>query len=88
MADGALNLTLSDYTVAKLTKKAAALGVTPEVLAAMLLDQQLFDYDDFTWTNGDPREALEPVDEAGARDWDEIRPELEAYVEAVFSSEK
>ncbi|MFN3816801.1 hypothetical protein [Brevundimonas sp.] len=88
MADGALNLTLSDYTVAKLTKKAEALGVTPEVLAATLLDQHLFDYDDFTWTNGDPRAPWEPVDEAGARDWDEVRPELEVYVEAAFARRK
>jgi hypothetical protein len=86
MADGALNLTLSDYTVAKLTKKAEALGVTPEALAAMLLDQHLFDYDDFTWTNGDPRDPMEPVSEEGARDWSEVRPEMEAYLEAQLKA--
>ena len=86
MADGALNLTLSDYTVAKLTKKAEALGVTPEVLAAMLLDQHLFDYDDFTWINGDPRDPMESVSEEGARDWSEVRPEMEAYLEAQLKA--
>lgn len=85
MADTALRVVLNRQTLANLTKKAGALGVTPEALAATLLDQRLFDYDDFTWTNGDPRAPLEPVDEAGARDWDEVRPELEAYVEAAFA---
>ncbi len=83
MADGALNLTLSDYTVAKLTKKAEALGVTPETLAAMLLDQQLFDYDDFTWTDGDPRDdhvSNYDLNEPG-RLWSEVRPELIARLE-------
>ena len=87
MADGALNLTLSDYTVAKLTKKAEALGVTPEVLAAMLLDQHLFDYDDFTWTDGDPRDdhvSNYDLNEPG-RPWSEVRAELVELIDQTFS---
>ncbi|MFN3538228.1 MAG: hypothetical protein ACK4Y4_12340 [Brevundimonas sp.] len=79
---------MSDYTVAKLTKKAEALGVTPEALAAMLLDQHLFDYDDFTWANGDPRDPMEAVSEEGARDWSEVRPEMEAYLEAQLKARR
>ncbi|CAN5458646.1 hypothetical protein BH10PSE1_BH10PSE1_27550 [soil metagenome] len=86
MADGALNLTLSDYTSAKLTEKATAMGVTPEKLAAMLLDGHLFDYDDFTWTHGDPREAAPPhqdLNEEG-RPWSEVRPEFITLIEKTF----
>ena len=63
MADGALNLTLDDYASAKLAEKAKALDMSPEQLATLLLGQQLFDYEDFTWANGDPRKPLPPFDQ-------------------------
>lgn len=58
-------------------------GVPPEVLAAAVLDSRLFDYDDFEWPEGgDPRSAVsEPIVEEELRDWEEVRPELEAYLE-------
>jgi hypothetical protein len=62
MADGALNLTLDDYASAKLAERAKALDMSPEQLAAILLGQQLFDYEDFTWSNGDPREPAPPAE--------------------------
>jgi len=58
-------------------------GVPQEVLAAAVLDSRLFDYDDFDWPEGgDPRTAVsEPIIEEELRDWEEVRPELEAYLE-------
>lgn len=88
MADGALKLTLDDYASAKLAEKAKALGVSPEDLAITLLSDQLFDYDDFTWTNGDPRtDRASPSDLEGARDWEDVRPEFLALIEKTFGPE-
>jgi hypothetical protein len=88
MADGALNLKLDDYAAAKLAAKAKALGVSPEELATTLLGRELFDYGDFTWINGDPRDPEpEPADLEGARDWDEVRPEFLALIEKTFGPE-
>ncbi len=88
MADGALNLTFDDYLSAKIVEKAKAMGVSPLRLATTLLDQQLVDYDDFTWINGDPRtDRLSPADLEGARDWDEVRPEFLALIEKTFGPE-
>ncbi|MBU2379773.1 MAG: hypothetical protein KJ824_11470 [Alphaproteobacteria bacterium] len=88
MADGALNLTFDDYISTKIVEKAKALGVSPEEFATTLLDQQLFDHDDFIWINGDPRtERLSPADFEGARDWDEVRPEFLALIEKTFGPE-
>lgn len=82
MADGALHLHLTDYTAAKLAAKAKAMGVAPEDLAVMVLDDNFFDYDDFTWINGDPREEVREDASEGARDWAVVRPEMEAYLAA------
>lgn len=88
MADGAMNLNLNDYTASKIAAKAKAMGVAPEDLAAMVLDARFFDYDDFTWINGDPRDhKLEPADLKGARDWREVRPEFLALIEETFGPE-
>lgn len=88
MADGALNLHLTDYTASKIAAKAKAMGVAPEDLAAMVLDARFFDYDDFTWINGDPRDhKLELADLESARDWREVRPEFLALIEKTFGPE-
>lgn len=88
MADGALNLNLPDYTVSKIAEKAKAMGIAPEDLAAMVLDARFFDYDDFTWINGDPRKPdAAPASLEGARDWDEVRPEFMALIETTFGPE-
>lgn len=62
------------------------MGIAPEALAAMVLDARFFDYDDFTWMNGDPREPDDtPPDlQEGARDWAEVRPEFEAMIEKAL----
>jgi hypothetical protein len=87
MADGGMNIQLSDYSAAKLAERAKAMGVEPEALAAMLLDDQLFSYDDFTWINGDPREVPVSNDELNeeGRPWSEARPEFVALIETTFT---
>ncbi len=88
MADGAVTIKLDDYDATKLAAKADALGVSVEELATSLVSNQLFDYDDFTWVNGDPRTDDTEVDEEGARDWNEVRPELLAYLEAKLAQRR
>lgn len=58
-------------------------GVSPEVLAAAVLQSRLFDPDDFDWQEGgDPRTVVsDPIVEDELRDWKEVRPELEVYLE-------
>lgn len=65
-------------------------GVAQEVLAAAVLDSRLFDYDDFEWPEGgDPRTAVsEPIIEEELRDWEEVRPELEAYLEEKLKARR
>lgn len=90
MADGALTLKLDDYTAAKIAERAKAMGLAPEVLAAMVLDARFFDYDDFTWINGDPRDdsaANYDLNEVG-RSWSEVRPEMEALIERKLAERK
>ncbi|MBX3476613.1 MAG: hypothetical protein KF910_03320 [Brevundimonas sp.] len=86
MADGALTLTLDDYTAAKIEARAKAMGIPPEELAAMVLDARFFDYDDFTWINGDPRDddpGRYDLNETG-RPWSEVRPEFLALIDKTF----
>lgn len=83
MADGALNVTLSDYTAAKLADRAVAMGLSPEELAALILDNTFFDHGDFAWPGGDPRQdhaRNHDLNEPG-RAWNEVRPELLARME-------
>lgn len=82
MADGAITVTFDEYTSAKLVERAKAMGISPEELAILAVDNQIFDYGDFQWAEGgDPRAAVsEPLVEEELRDWKEVRPELEAYL--------
>lgn len=86
MADGALTLKLDDYTAAKIATRAAAMGIAPEALATMVLDARFFDYDDFTWINGDPRDeiAIEPGLHEEGRPWNEVRPDFMALIDRTF----
>jgi len=77
---------LDDYTTRKIAERAKAMGIPPEKLAALVLDARFFNYDDFTWIDGDPRE-----DEASAcdlqetgRSWSEVRPEFVALIDKTF----
>ena len=86
MADGAMTLKLDDYTTRKIAERAKAMGIAPEELAALVLDARFFNYDDFTWINGDPREddvSAYDLQEAG-RPWSEVRLEFMALIDRTF----
>jgi hypothetical protein len=90
MPDGTLPLTLDDYAAQKFAAKAEAMGISQEELATLLLDQQLFDYDDFTRLNGDPRDPMPPLsaeDLEGGEDWAVLRPKFEAYLKAKLKDQ-
>lgn len=86
MADDALTLMLEPYTAARLAERAEAMGIRPEELASLILDARFFDYDDFTWLEGDAQDAPlhgHTVHEAG-RPWSEVRPEFMALIDWTF----
>lgn len=90
MADGALNVKLSPFTASKLADEARVMGVTPEQLAAMVLDEKFFDHRDFTWVNGDPRNdhaANHDLNETG-RLWSDVRPELLARIKRKLAERR
>ena len=78
-----LDIALDALSAARLTAGANLTGIKPEELATIELNSRLFDYDDFEWPEGgDPRTAVsEPIVEGELRDWKDVRPELEAYLE-------
>jgi hypothetical protein len=90
MADGALTVKFDEYTARKLADAAQTSGLTPEKIVETLVANQLFDYDDFIWPEGgDPRTAVpEPIVESELRDWEEVRPELEAHLEAKLKARR
>lgn len=64
MADGEIRLklevTLSELAVRHLKERAEKLGMTLDAAAAEVIEQQLFDYDDYDWGDdpeNDPRTA-------------------------------
>lgn len=86
MPDGALTLRLDPYTSAKIAERAKVMGIAPEELASMVLDARFFDYDDFTWINGDPREddaSKHDLSEAG-RPWSDVRRDFTALIDKTF----
>jgi hypothetical protein len=83
---GSLTVELVRHATNRIASHASAMGLAPEALASELLDQRLFDYDDFTWIGGDPREdaaANEALDEIG-RPWSEVRPRFMALIDEAF----
>lgn len=72
MADGEhtlkLQVTLSDLALRHLRERAEKLGMSVDDAAADIIEQQLFDYDDYDWGDdpqSDPRTARpEPYDPA------------------------
>ena len=65
MADGEITLKLEPKTADRLRAGAEALGVTVEDLAAELLEQHFFDYDDYDWGDDDPRARRDELAEDG-----------------------
>lgn len=60
MADGEhkvkMTLTLSANAMRHLQEGAGKLGVSLETYASELIEQRLFDYDDYDWGDDDPRD--------------------------------
>lgn len=69
MADGEHKLTLGDNALRHLREGAEKLGVSLDEYASELIEQRLFDYDDYDWGDDDPR------------DWrsDEVDPDEPTY---------
>lgn len=86
MADGSLTLKLDDYTAAKISERARTMGMPAEALAAMVLDARFFDYYDFTWINGDPRDDQPSLDEVhkDGRPWSEVSSDFLALIDKTF----
>lgn len=81
MADG-FALQIDDDLARKLEHGAKAAGMTREDYARFLLDQQTFNYDDYTWINGNPREPTVPsLNEVGVS-WSDLKVELIERLEA------
>ena len=94
MADGEhrlrLDVTISDLALRHLKARAEKLGVTLEAAAAELIEQRLFDYEDYDWggdpendpraaaVREDPDEPTYPAEEVLA----EFRAELEKSLAA------
>lgn len=86
-----LDVALDAPSTARITARAKRTGIAPEELAAIELNSQFFDYDDFEWpAGGDPREdsaANYDLTEVG-RPWSEARPEMEALLERKLAERK
>lgn len=85
-----LDVALDALSAAQITAQAKMMGIAPEELATLALGSQFFDYDDFEWPEGgDPRTAVaEPIVEEELRDWKDVRPELEAYLEEKLKARR
>jgi hypothetical protein len=81
-----LDLALDADAASRLGEKAKAAGMSPGPLATSLLNAQLFDYADFTWINGDPREddVSSDASQEPGRPWSEVRPEFMALIDKTF----
>jgi hypothetical protein len=89
MADGSITLNLDEALSEKLERRAAAVGMSQQEFAQQALERSLFDYDDYTWIGGDPRDRLidEPeVDLADCKPWDEVKRDLMARLEARLAA--
>jgi len=85
-----LEVTISDLALRHLKERAEKLGVTLAVAAAEVIEQQLFDYDDYDWGDDpkndpriasvreDPDEPTYPAEEVLT----EFRAELETRLAA------
>ena len=87
MADG-FTLEIDADMAERIARKAEKSGMTREEAARFLLEQQLFDYDDYTWLNGDPRDPPEPVDpNEPTIPWEELKADLIARHPKLFDAE-
>ena len=79
-----LLVTLDAEALGALVQKARGIGVSPEALAGMLVEQALYDQAYAESRAGMEELVVRYEDEGPARPWDEVRPELEALIERTF----
>ena len=82
MADGALTITVGEHTLAELAARAEELGVPPDALVSMMLDEWVAG--DRVWIGDSSSNLDDEVSGEGARDWAEVRPEFVALIEKTF----
>ncbi len=76
MADG-FTLEIDADLARRIERKAEGSGLSREDAARMLLEQQVFDPADYTWLNGDPREAEPPYDPTTPTvAWEDVKARL------------
>ena len=85
MAETTLTVTLNDTTLERLRTKAQAMGLAPEILAARLIEQTMFELDRPYPSKGVQESERDFDSEEPGRPWSEVRPELEALIDRTFT---
>ena len=80
MADG-FTLQIDDELARKIERAAAGAGMSREDFARLLLDQRVFDYDDYRWRGDDPRATPAVSVHESPRPWSDVKGELAARLE-------
>lgn len=94
MADGehklTMTLTLGDNALRHLQEGADKLGVSLEAYASELIEQRLFDYDDYEWGGDDPRDwrADEPDPDERTYSLEEVMVKFRAELDRRLASKQ
>ncbi len=84
----AFQLTIDGDLARRLETAAANAGVARDAYARDLLNQQLFDYDAYTWHGDDPRTTPTSVEETSGTPWSEAEPWLRAQLASLLTEQK
>ena len=81
MADGALTLTFADDALASLAERAQAVGLTPQALATLMIEEGLADA--WRWVGDDPRatQSNAPAADEVVYELNEVMDEFDAELE-------
>lgn len=94
MADGEhklkMTLTLSGPAMRHLQEGADKLGVSLEAYASELIEQRLFDYDDYDWGDDDPRDwrADEPDPDEPTYSLEEVKAKFREELEQRLAAKR
>lgn len=81
----AFQLTIDGDLARRLAAAAANAGVARDAYARDLLNQQLFDYDAYTWHGDDPRTTPTSIEETSGTPWSEVEPRLRAKLAQLLA---
>ncbi len=88
MADG-FQLTIEGDLASRIEQAAAIAGVPRDAYVRDLLNQQLFDYDAYTWNGDDPRTTpSQPVVETKLIDWADAEPRYRAKLLSLLAGRR